>query len=426
MSFTSTASSLSVNGWKGGQGIFKDFALADSANIYANTGGVSISNASPITIDISSTGNAVVIGDSAYSNGGIIGQQFVGKVFASGITPTNTFPSITNTNAIEQGTTNFGRLSISLSMDASGAYAIAGQGKGNPEPASPPGPSIYYAPTANNWSLQTNISPNASDYSAWGVPVNINQNGDIVAIAGRQDITGTRKIETFTRSGTTWSFEDTLVEPQAGDGFGSNENHGFDFNTAGDILAVSAPGYDGAYSNEGAVYIYEKSGSTWSLTHTITLADAVTRSNWGFGTNVKLNNAGNSLIALANPTWPSASGQEIRRFEKQGASWVQTAKITATDTLSGGTVNELGVLGLDADKNTQNIIIAQGIVSPNPTYGRTRLYVFQNEGTSYVQSQEIFNITYNVQNFGRDVSITNDGTKFVCTDSLDAIYLYTT
>ena len=85
MSFTSTSSSLSVNGWKGGQLIFKDFVLADSSNVYANTTPSIPPRVSTISLD---TGNVAFLGD-----------QFNATTIGTGITVSNTFPSITNSNS---------------------------------------------------------------------------------------------------------------------------------------------------------------------------------------------------------------------------------------------------------------------------------------------------------------------------------------
>ena len=399
MSFTSTSSSLSVNGWKGGQLIFKDFVLADSSNVYANTTPSIPPRVSTISLD---TGNVAFLGD-----------QFNATTIGTGITVSNTFPSITNSN-IESGT------GIEVSVDGSGAYAISGS------PSSVP---IMFAPTANNWSVQQVISPNAPDYFSFGEIVTMNQNGDIVAIVGTQNITGTRKIELFTRSGSTWSYQDTITQPAGGSGMALSIGQ-MDFNTAGDILAVGDVQYAGTYTGEGAVYIFEESGGTWSLTHTLTQPNPVTRTNWQFGRKVTMNVTGDSIVSSDRRGFPTAQGHGVSRFQKQGASWAQTAEMSPTDTLTGGiAVDDFGE-SLDANKNDHNTIIVKGTVpTSNATYGRGRLYVFQNEGTSYIQTQEIYNVTYVTPptgGFGFSVRMTADGSKFLCCDVTYAIYLYTT
>jgi len=400
MSFTSTASSLSVNGWKGGQGIFVNFSISDSSNVHANTTPSIAPRVSTLSLD---TGNVAFLGD-----------QIETTTIGTGITASDTFPSITNSN-IESGT------GLDVSVDGSGAYAISGTEGTVP---------IMFASTANNWSLQQTISPNATDYSTFGTRVTMNQNGDIVAISGRQNITGTLKIELFTRSGSTWSYQDTITQPAGGFGLSLGIDQ-MDFNTAGDILAVGDTSYAGTYTNEGAVYIFEESGGTWSLTHTITQPNPVTRTNWFFGRKVTMNTTGDSIVSSDRRGFPSATGKVVSRFQKQGASWAQTAELPQpTDTLTGGiTVDDFGE-SLDANKDNHNTIIVKGTVpTNNATYGRGRLYVFQNEGTSYTQTQEIFNVTYVTPpfgGFGSSVRMTADGSKFLCGDIEHAIYLYIT
>ena len=71
----------------------------------------------------------------------------------------------------------------------------------------------------------------------------------------------------FKRSGNSWSLEYTIYDRQSGfTALQSGDVFGFDVSLDGDRLAVGAyydDGYDGL--NTGAVYIFKRSGSIWNL-----------------------------------------------------------------------------------------------------------------------------------------------------------------
>ena len=100
-------------------------------------------------------------------------------------------------------------------------------------------------------------------------------NDTIVVGANEKGSNDNGKIYIYKRSGTTWNLESSI------NGETNNDKIGEKVTIKGDVLAYSAIGYKG---NRGLVNIYTRSGSTWSKTEEI----IGTESNDKIGESLKL------------------------------------------------------------------------------------------------------------------------------------------
>lgn len=393
MPFTTTFASLSSKGFSSDLPIFVDYLLEDTELVSTSLidGGVSIAG---------DTADAIILGDPSFTKSTFPSITQCGRVFIEGMAG-NTLPSFSTATAVETGTVFLQELGRDTSIDKNGTYAVA----------SPTGPStssgvdnshIYYAATANNWSLQTTIGP-VGTYDTFGQNGVINQNGDTISVHGKV-AGGTESIEISSRTGvSTWSFDQTLTNGGTNDAFGARS----DFNTAGDALVVGAYAFDGAtYTNEGRAYIYELSGGTWSLTATLQSPVTPTQNDWSFGIQVQMNTTGDSVVISALRAFGTGAAF---RFEKSGGTWSHTATFQPVDDLDGQTLQASGV-SMKANKNDHTIIIMHGQVPLAGAYGQGRVFIGQLGSGTYVQSQ-----TIPFANSGsmRPMSFTNDGSKFI-------------
>ena len=133
----------------------------------------------------------------------------------------------------------------------------------------------------------------------------------------------------FMRSGLTW----TLQAHFAGSDSVTADSFGESVALAGDTLVVGAPWHDSAASNGGAVYVFTRSGGTWTQQAKLVAADAADMDN--FGERVAISQ--NTIVV-------SASGKDVSSlenagaayvFEKSGAAWPQAARLTAPDAAAG-------------------------------------------------------------------------------------------
>lgn len=134
---------------------------------------------------------------------------------------------------------------------------------------------------------------------------------------GGSSNTGTAYI--FTYNGTTWSEQQQLTSVG-----GDFSNYGFSVAVEGDTCAIGAPWDDhggGANNNYGAVYVYTRSGSVWTLEDTLLPSDPTTNGEFGYS------------VALSGDTCViGARGNEVNGsvyvFTRSGSVWTQQQKIT--------------------------------------------------------------------------------------------------
>eukprot|EP00964_Phaeocystis_antarctica_P069388 scaffold42157_cov70-Phaeocystis_antarctica.AAC.1 len=171
--------------------------------------------------------------------------------------------------------------------------------------------AVYvYTRSGTTWSFQAYVkAPNAESSDGFGSSVALS--GDTLAVGARHEdscstsVSGTAATDNscygagaayvYTRSGTTWSLQAYVKAPNAelGDVFGSSVA------LSGDTLAVEANGEDScstsvsgtaatdnSCSSAGAVYVYTRSGTTWSLQVYVKAPNA--EASDGFGSSVAL------------------------------------------------------------------------------------------------------------------------------------------
>lgn len=129
----------------------------------------------------------------------------------------------------------------------------------------------------------------------------------------------------FTRTASgVWSQQAELLDPQYGIG---TDHFGDALALQGNTLMVGAWGATGVTTDTGAVYVYERSGSVWCLQATITATDGTYID--GFGTAVAL--SGNTLVVGA----PGNNGAgAVYVFVRSGSTWTQQAELAYPGHLS--------------------------------------------------------------------------------------------
>ncbi len=162
----------------------------------------------------------------------------------------------------------------------------------------------------------------------------------------------------------------TASDGAATDEFGSSVSLSSDGNTA----LVGAPDkHFGSNYNQGAAYVFTRSGSTWSEQQKLTVSDGA--ANDLFGCSVSLSGDGNTaLVGASGKTVGSNDTQGAAYvFTRSGSTWSQQQELTASD----GTASEYfgGSVSLSSDGNTP---LVGNIVE---YIGQDAAYVFVNQNT---------------------------------------------
>jgi hypothetical protein len=247
----------------------------------------------------------------------------------------------------------------------------------------------------------------------------------------------------YTRSGATWSQQAYVKASNtgAGDRFGTSIALSGDGNT----LAVAADGEDSAATgingnqadnsagDAGAVYVYTRSGATWSQQAYIKASNTAAGDAFGSfsltGFTVALSSDGNTLAVGALGEDSAATGINgnqadnsaalagaVYVFSRTGVTWSQQAYVKASNTDS----NEFfgASVTLSADGNTLSVgapaedSAATGIAgdeADNSAPGAGAVYLYTRAGTTW--SQQLYIKASNTEagdNFGTSVALSAD------------------
>lgn len=263
--------------------------------------------------------------------------------------------------------------------------------------------------------------------------VNGDQNNDAAGSSGA--------VYVFVFDGLNWSQQAYIKASNTGpnDFFGDSIALSSDGNT----LAVSAPEElsnatgingdesDNSLSGAGAVYVFTRSGSSWSQQAYIKASN--TEASDRFGTSLTLSDDGNRLavgargedsnaIAVTPQDDNSAAhAGAAYLFMRSGSSWTQSAYLKASNTGAGdlfgwamdfsGDGQYLAVSAVGEGSNAQGI---NGNQSDNSMAGAGAVYIFaENNGNWQMQSYIKASNSATDDQFGQSVKLDQDGNTLV-------------
>jgi hypothetical protein len=198
------------------------------------------------------------------------------------------------------------------------------------------GAAYIYSRSGNSWSEDQILYPTdpvANNY--FGVDNSLNEDGTVAAIAATGDdttATDSGAVYIFTKSNGTWSQEIKLKVtsggPNASDGWG-----GVCLSDDGLTLSVGTSGDDTTASNSGAVYVFNKSGGTWS--QTIKLKASNAGANDKLGGRTRISGNGNTIVSGAREEdTGSGNAGSAYIFTLNNGTWSQRQQIQASDRAS--------------------------------------------------------------------------------------------
>jgi hypothetical protein len=225
--------------------------------------------------------------------------------------------------------------------------------------------------------------------------------GDTLLIGSAQPSTGPGAAYVFVRSGATWTQQQKLT---AGDGT-VNSNFGqavaFDGETA--AVGAQAQPFDGKDETPGpgAVYVYTRSGGTWSLQQELTPARTAT---WGrFGYSLAVDGATLLVSEPGRTVGGNATQGAVHAYVRSGATWTEQQLLVQSD---GGAGDIFGGQSIALEGDTALLGAATHTVGDT---AQGAAYVFTREGSTWTQRQELTASDGEVRSgFGYAISIEGD------------------
>lgn len=217
--------------------------------------------------------------------------------------------------------TGFGE-AISISNDTAIVGARFNLGNGQYS-----GAAYIYINSGGNWEQQEKlIAPDAATQDYFGHAVAID--GDTAVVAASDDDMGvdSGSVYVFTRSGTTWTYQEKLT---ASDGV-QYDRFGHAVAISGDTLVIAARDDDDLGTNSGSVYIFIRTGTSWSQQAKLT--PSVSNTYAGFGSSVSIE--GDTVVVGSGGTYCQGTTNPCGAafvFVRSGTTWSQQQKLISSD-----------------------------------------------------------------------------------------------
>ncbi len=253
------------------------------------------------------------------------------------------------------------------SVAISGDTALIGTG-GDDEGGSGSGSAYVFVRSGSSWSQEAKlIASDAAEYDRFGGSVAIS--GDIALIGAHFDIDGgvhSGSAYVFVRIGTSWSQEAKLIASDAA----ASDSFGGSVAISGETALIGSSGDDDGGSSSGSAYVFVRTGGSWLQEAKLTASDAAAADF--FGVSVAISGETALIGAYADDDVDLNSGSAYV-FTRTGTSWGEEVKLTASD------VSAYNYFGRTVALSGDTSFIG----------GMKGMYVFERTGSSWSQDAKL-------------------------------------
>jgi hypothetical protein len=201
----------------------------------------------------------------------------------------------------------------------------------------------------------------------------------------------------FVRNGTTWSEQQQLIpsDPQLDDRFG------FSTGVWGDTAVVSAHLEDrNGTTNAGAVYVFVRSGTTWTEQQKLTVSDAEVDARFGFSIAIWQDTI---VVGAYLDDAPKIDQGSAYVFVRNGTTWTEEQKLTVSSLTGfdrfGGSVDVEGDTAVIGAYREDHPVLNEAGAA----------YVFvRNAGVWSEQQRLVASDANDFDDFGRSVSLSGE------------------
>lgn len=367
------------------------------------------------SMDMDATGDTIVIGstDPDYNSS----TPSSGEAYVYERTGTNSWSQVKNITPSDANAA-FDTYACDLDISGDGNYIVAGMDNDDDTQTNSGAIYVWYKGTGGSWSGGTqqakkkgSVVENGGNF---GSSVAIDYDGNTIAVgASGEDVgyTNGRRgaVYILTRSGTTWTQQARLLASDYTSYHFGQFGTGVSLSSDGNTLAVTASGaYNASNQSVGAVYIFTRSGSTWTQQKKLNPSETQTSTNFGKDGSVEISADGKYVIVGApNYTESGNSSEGTAYIFYEGAtSWASTGAQQARLVQANGYASDLFGVNVDiSDDGSMAVVGAWQHDYPNGTQ-QGACYVFTRAGTSWSQQAKLYNNSGDL--CGSSVSISGD------------------
>jgi hypothetical protein len=299
------------------------------------------------SVALSADGNTALIGGE--SDSAVATDDGAAWVFARSGSAWNQQAKLTD--ATNDAGAEFG---YSVALSADGTTALIG-GPDDSAVAADDGAAWVFTGSGSTWTQQTKLTDTTNDAGAeFGYRVALSADGNTALIGGPHDAavaSDDGAAWVFTGSGSSWTQQakliDTLDNAGATSDAGANFGTGVALSADGNTALIGGPDDSVVATDDGAAWVFTRSGSTW--TQQARLTDATYDAGARFGYSVALSTDGTSALIGG---WADGSLDTGAAwvFTLSGSSWTQQTQLADA---TNDPVARFGTsVALSADGNT--------------------------------------------------------------------------
>ena len=370
------------------------------------------------TLALNSDGSKLVVGATGetYSAALTAGRAYV--YFRSGTTWTLS-QSLGSPNPLATG--NFGGGELGVAISGNGSRIIIGGPGENNLANTKSGNAYLYRLDGSVYTLESSfVTPNPIGGGLFGTVVSLSYDGLYAAVGAFGETnpstlhTTAGRVYVYTRSGTTWTLQQAFNSPNSiiGGRFGSVSLSGDGYRLAigGYVEQGINPTSNVSVASSGRAYVYLRAGTTWTLESSFSSPNTTTAISGSYGLYVRLNYNGSHLLVSAhNETYINTGAGRAYRYTRVKRAWVLTDVLTGVNPVAS---SYFGYGACISDDGSYSAIGAYN--ETTAAAGAGKVYIFGATTKNFNQQQQLFSPNAATgSNFGRGISYSEDGTRVV-------------
>ncbi len=339
---------------------------AGAAYIFVKSGG-SWSQQQKIVASDAATehwfGNAVAINsDGTYAVVGAYQHDIYGSNAGAAFIFTRSGSTWTQQQRIVSSSfTATGYFGSDVSINSDGTYvAVGAMGENAVE---------VFTRSGSTWSFQARCqASDGAHNTSFGTTVEISRDGTHL-ITGDNNKAGGGAAYVFTRSGTSWSQQAKLVSTD----LESADYFGYDvaLNSDGTYAVVGSAFEDTGQTSAGSAYVFTRSGSTWTQQAKIQASDVTGSAFFGSGTSM---NSNGTFIIVGAYGLNSRIGS-VYIFERSGSTWTQKLKLRGSDATT--TYSDGGATNVSMNSDGSVVIYGHYFETVSSVTGVGAAYIYE-------------------------------------------------
>lgn len=244
--------------------------------------------------------------------------------------------------------------------------------------------------SAGLWQPQEILTADQTGGGSFGARVDV-QDDTLVVSAYREntDVEDGGAVYVFTNSQGDWVQQARLTVP----GLDAYDNLGYQVALAGDQLLVGCPYCD---NGKGRVYVFDRDGSNWTMTDTLT--NCAEGSICTFGIEIKVN--GDRAVITAPHYNTNEEYGKAYVYQRNNGSWSLEAELVSNYS------TDPSWYGSEADINGDTVLVADTWVDiMGKVHGSTYEFVLEN-GT-WTEGSVFYAADFGMEALGHDVALAS-------------------